>query len=120
MLKKSIQGFSDHDEHESTDKISNLISRQIIEGKLKLENKDSSIINVEVNFNGMLFDTIEIKDNKFQIEITERFENGKYNVVWNVMINGVKSIIIDSFIVSNDSIDPTLPIDLQYLKDAIV
>jgi len=94
---------------------SNLVSRQIIEGSLVLENKDSSIKNVLIFFQGQLFDTIEVTDGKFQIEITERFENGSYDVIWNTVINGVDTEVKDSFIVSNDKIDPTLPLDLQYL-----
>lgn len=116
MPEKSIQGFSDHGLHNDVNMISTLLSRQIIEGRLNLENENSSVSNVEIRFNGMLFDTIEVKDNMFQIEITERFENGKYDVVWNAMINGKESTITDSFVVSNDKIDPTLPLDLQYLS----
>ena len=94
---------------------STLTSRQVIEGKLQIADKAVVIKNVDVFFEGSLFTTIPVNDGVFQIEITERFENGNYEVKWNVTINGKESLVIDSFVVSNSKIDPSLPVDLQQL-----
>ena len=93
----------------------NLISRQIIEGELVLEDESVVINNVKVMYLGEEFKVIELKDNKFMFEITSQFENGNYEVIVNASINGKESNIIGTFVVSNDKLDSSLPIDLQSL-----
>lgn len=94
---------------------SKLISRQIIEGELSSLDKSTIVKSVDVIFGSVNFMNMEIVDNKFKLEITDRFESGNYEVNWNVTINGKDTIVKDSFIVSTSNIDPSLPLDLQNL-----
>ena len=90
-----------------------LAKRQVIEGKIKYGHGEPEIKFVHIYFKGDRFTTVEVHDSVFQVEITERFENGSYDV--RTSINEVLETI-GSFIVTNDKIDPTLPLDLQHLR----
>lgn len=94
---------------------SNLKIRQVVEGELMYEGDSVEIEDVSIQFVGMEIGGVNRSENKFQLEIGDSFENGSYDVVWHVKINGKEHVVRDSFTVTNDKIDPSLPFDLQYL-----
>lgn len=93
----------------------NIDKKQIITGKLVVEDESVKIGNIDVLFRGDVFDKVEPDGNQFVIEIDERFENGNYEIHWHVEINGKEHIVKGNFVVSNDKINPSLPLDLQHL-----
>ena len=96
-----------------------LVSKQIIEGVLVFEDKDIIVKSATVMFLGHVFKELEIKDNKISFEITGQFENGNYELVYEVTVNGKDVKVTQSFVVSNDKIDPSLPVDLQRLGNEV-
>ena len=91
-----------------------LTSRQIITGELRSDDP-VKVESAHIMINGMEFKKLDVVDNKFEFEITEQFENGSYDIVFNIIINGKESTVKNSFIVSNGKIDPSLPLDMQSL-----
>lgn len=50
---------------------------------------------------------------QFEIEMKDLNRMGTYKVVWNMVISNKASPIIDKFVIANDSIDRTLPVEFQ-------
>ena len=51
----------------------------------------------------------------FSYIIDSRARAGQYRVVWNVIVDGVETKVLNSFVINSDNIDRTLPIELQHL-----
>ena len=85
-----------------------------------LEVDDSvTIKSARIEFLGSPFQELEVVDKRVEFEVTSIFENGNYEIVYVVEINGVENTAKTSFVVSNDGIDPSLPVDLQRLGNEI-
>ena len=60
------------------------------------------------------YKTEEFSDGaKFILEIKDLRSSGTYKVRWNMVISGKHSPIIDKFVISNDNLDKTLPVEFQ-------
>ncbi len=108
--------FALHDHGEIT--VSNLII-----GKLKFDINDNiKVKNVEIFLEGIddVIAEIEVTDEEFGASfsyiIDSRARAGQYNVVWNVIADSVEIKVHNSFVISADNIDRTLPVELQHLR----
>lgn len=96
-----------------------LVKKNTIVAELQVDDKSVTIKGARVLFLGATFKVLEVVDKRVEFEITEMFESGNYEIVFDVEINGKANTAITSFVVTNDGIDPSLPIDLQNLKNEI-
>ena len=108
--------FTLHDHGEIT--VSNLIT-----GKLTFNEEDNvKVKNVEIFLEGIPDVIVEIEVTKedfgasFTYIIDARARAGTYKVVWNVIVDGEELKVFNSFIISADNIDRTLPMELQHLR----
>ncbi len=98
--------------------VSNLIT-----GKLKFDkDNDTAVKNVEIFLEGIddIIAEVEVTDEEFGASfsyiIDSRARAGQYNAIWNVTADGVEIKVQNSFMISADNIDRTLPVELQYLR----
>ncbi len=96
-----------------------LVKKNTIAAELQVDDKSVVIKGARVLFLGSTFQELEVANKRVEFEITSRFESGSYEIVFDVEINGKANTAVTSFVVSNDGIDPSLPIDLQNLKNEI-
>lgn len=113
--KNKSSKFSLHDHGEI--KVSNLIT-----GKLKFDKDDNvEVKTIEIFLVGIdeviaeLDATEETFGASFSYVIDSRSRAGEYKVVWNIIVDGAETKVFNSFIISSDSIDRTLPLELQHL-----
>lgn len=114
--EKKSSKFALHDHGEIS--VSNLII-----GKLKFDKDDNvKVKNVEIFLEGIddVIAEIEVTDEEFGASfnyiIDSRARAGQYNVVWNVIADGIEIKVHNSFVISSDNIDRTLPVELQHLR----
>lgn len=94
----------------------------VIHGFLPFDKKSNvKISNVQIFLVGIdqalstIEPTVDVDGARFEFSIDSIARAGVYNVVWNVFISGKESKVINSFTINSDSIDRTLPLELQHL-----
>ncbi len=105
------------------EKLSSIKNNNFITGELKLD-KDSKmeVKIVEIYLEDIKEPIAEIETQsfeggvRFEYLIESRARVGNYTVVWISSISGKKSKIFDNFIIGDDNIDRTLPLELQHLS----
>ena len=107
--------FSLHDHGEI--KVSNLIT-----GKLKFDKNDNVEVKIIeiflIGIDEVIAEVDSIEESfgaSFNYVIDSRSRAGEYKVIWNVIVDGVETKVFNSFIISSDNIDRTLPLELQHL-----
>lgn len=105
-------------EQRSTIQVSSLVT-----GTLLFNPNDNIVItNVEIFLTG-IEEPIAIVEPEirefgasFSYVIDTRARTGEYQAVWNVVISGKVVKIINGFVIVDDAIDRTLPLELQHLR----
>jgi len=59
---------------------------------------------------------IDVDGARFEFVIDSIARAGMYRIVWNTFISGLASKVINNFSINADSIDRTLPLELQHLS----
>jgi len=95
----------------------------LIIGELIFNEDDNiEVKNVEIFLEGIPDVIVEIDVIKeefgasFSYVIDARARAGTYKVVWNVIVDSESLKVFNSFIISADDIDRTLPVELQHLR----
>lgn len=86
-------------------------------------NKDSktTVKNVDIFLEGIeqsiaqIDPTIEEDGARFELIIDAIARAGNYKIVWNAFVSGKETKVINNFVINSDSIDRTLPLELQHL-----
>ena len=94
----------------------------VIHGFLPFD-KDSNVTvkNIEITLEGVdqilstIEPTVDVDGAKFEFIIDSIARAGLYKIVWNVFISGKASKVINNFAINSDSIDRSLPLELQHL-----
>jgi len=73
-----------------------------------LEGIEQSIATVDV--------VIDEDGARFEFTIDSIARAGMYRIVWNTFISGVESKVTNNFSINSDSIDRSLPLELQHLR----
>ena len=95
----------------------------IIRGTLVYtKDKSTRVDSVDIYINGMdpeygHVGTFKVVDSaegaEFELEMADLSTVGEYKVIWNMVVSNNPTPIIDRFMIYNDVIDRTLPIELQ-------
>ncbi len=94
----------------------------VIHGFLPFD-KDSNVTvkNIEITLEGVdqilstIEPTVDVDGAKFEFIIDSIARAGLYTIVWNIFISGKASKVINNFAINSDSIDRSLPLELQHL-----
>lgn len=110
-----------HDDAVPIGNRSSITVANLIKGKLPFTDKNISVKSIDIFLIGITEPIVSLvpKETEFGVEfeyiISARARNGEYTVVWNAVISGKDTRIFDKFIISDDTIDRTLPPELQFL-----
>ena len=94
----------------------------IIRGVITFDKKNVKVKNVEIFLEGIKEVIAEVPavDQEFGASfshiIDARARAGEYRVAWNLLVDNVETQMFKQFIISSDSIDRTLPVELQHLR----
>lgn len=97
-----------------------VLSYHVIEGFLYFEN-NVIVDSVKLYLNDIkepIADIDFVYDEsgaRFKYEIRDQARVGNYTIRWNLSVNGTYQEVLKSFMITGDSIDRTLPLELQHL-----
>lgn len=101
---------------------SKIINRNLITGELVFTDEDKVVVkNIEIFLKGIDVPIVILEavktdfGAKFDYIIDSRASAGEYTVVWNVTVDGQDTRAVNNFLISDDNIDRTLPLELQHL-----
>ncbi len=119
---KTKQNFTDGSEMIPLGERGEIKVSNVIHGFLPFD-KDSNVTikNVDIFLEGIdtalstIEPVIDVDGARFEFSIDSIARAGSYKIVWNVFISGKESKVINNFSINSDSIDRTLPLELQHL-----
>ena len=103
-------------------KLGEISVSNMIRGVIEFDKKNVQVKNVEVFLEGIKEVIAEVSavDQEFGASfshvIDARARAGEYRVVWNLLVDNIETQMSKNFIISSDSIDRTLPVELQHLR----